>query len=1029
MFCAKQSPARRALALSLSVPVLLSSAIVARGQSAPAADSAAPFAALHYRFIGPNRGGRVTTVTGVASEPLTFYMGTTGGGVWKTTDAGQSWHPISDGQIPVGSIGAVAVAPSNPSVLYVGTGSDDIRSNVSTGRGVWKSTDAGKTWRFTGLRDAGQIGTIRVHPTNPDVVWLSAVGNAFAPNAERGVFRSRDGGATWQKVLYVADSVGAADVELQPGNPNVVYAAMWRGERKPWTIISGAMVGGLYKSTDGGDHWTKLGGGLPDQLFGKANIAVTDADPRRVYALIEAKPGGGLYRSDDAGEHWALVNSQGALIQRPFYYTTLAADPTNADVVYGGAEEFFKSADGGHTFGRFATPHGDNHDMWISPRDGRVMIQANDGGANVSLNGGATWSTQYNQPTAEIYQIAVDEQVPYRVYGAQQDQGGTVIVPTAPLTVQPNEEGVREAWMVGPGCETGPVVPNPAAPDTVYGSCKGQFSRMSLRTGQEKQYWVGSESLYGNAPRELTYRFQRVSPMELSPHEPGTIYYGSQYVHRTRDEGVTWERISPDLTANDPRYQEASGTPITRDATGEEVYSTLYAIRESPLERGVIWTGANDGPVYVTRDGGKSWSNVTPKGLPPGGRVQNIEPSPHRKGSAYVAIYRYLLGDFAPYVYETNDYGKSWKRLTDGANGIPADWPTRVVREDPVRAGLLYAGTEFGMFVSFDDGAHWRPFQLDLPTTPITDLKVYRGDLVVSTQGRGFWVLDDLAPVEQWGADQAPAAPRMVSPRATMRVRYDLAPRASVADPEYRPAGVVIDYWLPTSGERPVLEVLDSAGGVVRRLEPASQGAYADGAWAVDRLTTRPGSNRAIWSMRSEGAWEGGRGRRNPGPMVPPGRYSLRMTVGATTLTQAIELRPDPRVTADGMTPADYAAQWAHETALRELVSEANRDAARLRSALQRLTTAGAAAGGAAADTLAALRRVEGELITPPIRYSRPGLQAHIAYLYAETLDADQRVGRDARDRYVALRSRMDGVHAELDRWLGAAPASGGGSR
>ncbi|HEX8243824.1 MAG TPA: hypothetical protein VF541_10020, partial [Longimicrobium sp.] len=615
------------------------------------------FGDLRYRMIGPNRGGRVTTVTGVPSQPFTFYMGSTGGGVWKTVDAGQTWVNVSDPFFTEASMGAVEVSLSDPNVVWAGTGSEGIRSNVSTGRGVYRSTDAGRTWTHMGLRDAGQIGAVRIHPSDPQTVLVAAVGNAFEPNPERGVFRTRDGGRTWQKVLFVSDTTGAVDLEFQPGNPDVVYASMWRGERKPWTIISGAREGGIYRSTDGGTTWRKLGNGLPAGLFGKSNVAVTAANPRRVYALIEASPGGGLYRSDDGGESWRRVSDRRELITRPFYYTNITADPTNPDVVYVGTEGFYKSTDGGVTWTTMRTPHGDNHDLWINPRTPEIMIQSNDGGANVSLTGGRTWSTQLNQPTAEIYQVYVDDQFPYRVYGAQQDNT-TVIVNSLPAQ-QGGVDDPTQSWRQGPGCETGPIIPHPTQPDTVYGACKGQFSRMSLRTGQEQQYWIGAQSLYGMPGRELIYRFQRVSPMEISPHDPRVVYYGSQYVHRTTDGGVSWERISPDLTANDSLYQtRVSGEPITIDVTGEEYYSTLYAIRESPLEPGVIWTGANDGPVHVTRDGGRTWADVTPRGLPPGGRVQTVEASPHRRGGAYVAVLRYLLGDFHPYVYRTSNYGR-----------------------------------------------------------------------------------------------------------------------------------------------------------------------------------------------------------------------------------------------------------------------------------------------------------------------------------------------------------------------------------
>src|SRR5438445_1247664 len=756
------------------------------------------FNGLHYRLVGPSRGGRVTTVTGVPSQPKTFYMGVASGGLFRTTDGGVTWVPITDGKFPLGSTGCVAVSESDPNVIYLGTGSDDVRSNVSTGRGMYKSTDGGKSWKFIGLYDAGQIGAVRIHPTNPNVVWVAAQGDAFKPNSERGVFKTTNGGGRWQKVLSISDRLGAMDIELKPDNPNIVYAWMSRLERKPWTIISGSTDGGFFRSMDGGEHFVKIAAGLPNELIGKANIAVSAAKPERVYALIEAKPGGGLYRSDDAGRTWALVNSQGALIQRPFYYVALGADPTNADVVYAGAEGFFKSTDGGKTFAPFRTPHGDNHDIWINPKDGQIMIQSNDGGANISFDGGRTWSTQMNQSSGEIYGVWVDNQFPYKLYGAQQDNTTIIISSQA----DPNN---REDWRAGPGCETGPIMPYPRNPEIVYGSCKGQYGVMNLRSGQEKNYWIGGQSLYGNPASDLIYRFQRVSPMATSPHDPEVVYYGSQYLHRTRDKGVTWEKISPDLTADPACCQGASGEPITRDVTGEEFYSTLYAIAESPLEKGVIWTGSNDGPFYVTRDNAKTWTNVTPKDLPEGGRVQYIEPSPHRKGSAYFAVYRYLLGDYQPYIYATNDYGKTWTRLADGKNGIPTDWPTRVVREDPDREGLLYAGTEFGMFISFDDGGHWQSFQLNLPNVPVTDIKLHHNDLIVSTQGRAFWIIDNISSLHQLTPQVTTADAHLFKPRDGYRTR--VGPTS---------LGPIIEYYLPSVAEGPVtLEIIDAKGAVL----------------------------------------------------------------------------------------------------------------------------------------------------------------------------------------------------------------------
>jgi photosystem II stability/assembly factor-like uncharacterized protein len=1012
----------------------------------------AAFKALRYRMVGPARGGRVTAVTGVPQQPHTFYMGATGGGVWKTTDAGITWVNVSDPYFDVGSIGSIDVADSDPNVVYVGTGSEGLRSNVSIGKGVYKSSDAGRTWTHVGLREMGQIGAVVIHPTNPEVVYAAALGDPFRSTNERGVYRTRDGGRTWQRVLHVSDSTGAVDIELQPGNPTVVFATMWRAERKPWTIISGSREGGVYKSTDAGDNWRKLTAGLPNQLVGKSDLAVSRAMPNRVYVLIEAKPGNGLYRSDDAGESFTAVNTTTlGLITRPFYYTNVDADPLDADVVYVGTEGFYKSTDGGRTFRTMRTPHGDNHDLWINPSNSSVMIQANDGGANVSLDGGRAWSTQYNQPTAEIYQVYVDNEFPYRLYGAQQDNS-TLIVPSRPITGSPPDDPIQQ-WRQGPGCETGPIMPHPTNADTVYGSCKGQYSRMSLSTGQEKHYWVGAQSLYGNPGKDLIYRFQRVSPMEISPHDPSTVYYGSQHVHRTRDEGVTWERISPDLTANEAQYQQRpSGEPITIDVTGEEYYSTLYAIRESPLERGVIWTGSNDGPFYVTRDNGRTWTNITPRGLPAGGRVQNIEPSPHRRGSAYYAVHRYLLGDWRPYIYRTNDYGRTWTLLTPGTNGIPADQPTRVVREDPDRAGLLYAGTEFGAFVSFDDGRRWYPLQLNLPHTPITDMKVHRKDLVLSTQGRSFWILDDLTPLHQIGDRVTAARGHLFRPRAAYRIRYSTrfggaeSERPPAPDePQYPPPGANIDYWLSGGPTVPVtLEILDGPGrivrsfsseapaaragqdsGAVRREDEAGMSAPPSERLGTMRLPADQGFNRFVWDFAYPGPADANPQRtgRN-GPLAPPGSYRVRITSGDWTATQPLELRMDPRLVRDGVTIADLRAQLEHNLRVRDMVTEVNQAVARLQRAKRRLQ----GATGAAADTLQRLTALEAKLVTPPVRYSQPALQAQIAYLYGLTTRADQKVGRDAIERYRVLRRDLDERMAELRRVVGteARPANPG---
>ncbi len=1004
----------------LTLPLLILLAVVAfvqlRAQtgSSSQAPAVAPalFEGLKFRLVGPSRGGRVTTVTGVPSQPETFYMGVASGGVFRTTDSGRTWLPITDGKVPVGSTGSIAVADSNPNVIYVGTGSDGVRSNVSTGRGVYKTTDGGETWTFVGLYNAGQVGAVRIHPTNPDVVWVAATGDIFKRNDERGVFKTTDGGRTWRKVLYLNDQVGAMDVELQPGNPDVVYAWMSRLERKPWTIISGGRDGGFYKSADGGETFTKIVGGLPAGLIGKGNLAVTAASPQRIYALVEADPGGGMYRSDDAGVTWQALPSPPAMIQRPFYYTTLGADPTNADVVYGGAEGFWRSVDGGQTFQSLRTPHGDNHDIWVNPNDGNIMIQSNDGGANVSTDGGRTWSTQSNQPTNEIYGVWVDDQFPYRMYGAQQDSSTIIIDSRAdPFDL--------EAWRGGPGCETGPIIPHPSDPNIVYGSCKGQYSWMNLETGQQKNYWIGGQSLYGNAGGDLIYRMQRVSPMALSPHDPDILYYGSQYVHRTRDKGTTWERISPDLTWFPDCCQGASGEPITRDVTGEEFYSTLYAITESPHEAGVIWTGANDGPFHITRDNGRTWTNITPKDLPEGGRVQWVEASPHRRGSAYYATYRYLLGDYKPYIYRTDDYGQTWTLLTPGTNGIPADWPTRVVREDPDREGLLYAGTEFGMFISFDNGARWQPFHLNMPHVPITDIKVYRKDLVVSTQGRAMWVLDNISLLHQVGPETPAGSVRVFKPRDGYRTR--------VSPDTLSP---MVEYYLPSVPAGPVtIEILDAEGQAVNRYSsdaPAGGGRGGRGrggrgggrgaAPAIDpemmegrmpgvetvalaRVTRDAGVNRFVWDVRHEN-----------GLQPAPGAYQARVTINGQAYTQPFNLLIDPRLAKEGLTAADLQEQFDFNVRMQGMVQSVGELTTEVQRALQQAQTAGDAAKAAA------LQAVADKLLDQPVRYGKPGLRTHVNYLSRMVTGVDQKVGRDAFERADVLQKELDAVRAEFQR-------------
>ncbi len=978
------------------------------------------FGEFRFRSLGPNRGGRATAVAGVPDQPLTFYMGASGGGVWKTENAGITWLNVSDGFFSTPSIGSIRVAGSDPNIVYVGTGSDGIRSNVILGKGVYKSVDAGKTWAWTGLPNAGQIGAVIIHPRNPDVVLVAAAGNPFRPNHDRGVYRTTDGGKSWSQVLFVSDSTGAADLEFAPDDPATVYATMWRGERRPWTIISGAREGGVYKSTDGGSTWNKLTSGLPADLVGKADLAVSPADPNRVYALIEALPGGGLYRSDDRGATWRLTSSFGPLLDRPFYYDNVDAAPDNADVVYVMATGFWKSTDGGKTFGGARAPHGDHHDLWINPKRPQVSVESNDGGANVSLDNMKTWSTQYNQPTAEIYQVNLDDQTPYWLYGGQQDNGTAIAVPSLPPASWTSESPVSWWIQVG-GCETGPSVPKRGDANIIFANCKGQFTRLNLRTGQEQAYGIGARDLYGWNPKDMRDRFQRVVPVATSPHDVSTVYHASQYLYRTRDEGKSWERISPDLTANEPDKQVISGFPITRDVTGEEYYSTLYSVKESPVEKGVIWTGSNDGPVSVTRDGGKSWQRVTPP-IAPGGRVQTVEPSPVRKGKAYVSILRYMLGDWQPYAFRTLDYGKTWERITTGTNGIPADWPVRVVREDPAKEGLLYAGTENGLFVSFDDGKAWIPFQQNLPVTPVTDIAVYRNDLTLSTMGRGFWILDDISALHQ---SPTGGSARLFQPRDALRLRYSQG-GSDPGDPQHPQPGMYFDYLLPEDAAAPVkLEILDAAGAVLQTFTssamegatPAGQGGMRGGFGGGSpgsRLTARAGLHRYRWDFSLPGP-EGISGFRARGPWVAPGSYQARLTVGEKTDTKLFKILIDPRLPPDGVTEAVLAEQLAISLKARDLVSDSRRLVTRLADLKRRAAALTGADAEGAKRALPKLDAIEARLVTAGGRYPTPMLADQISFLYGMTQGADQQPGKDVYDRYAELLAQLLALRTELD--------------
>jgi photosystem II stability/assembly factor-like uncharacterized protein len=976
------------------------------------------FSAFEYRNIGPSRGGRVTAVAGTVASPSTFYLGGSGAGVWKTDDYGTTWNNVSDGYFETPSIGDIDVAQNDANIVYVGTGSDGLRSNVIVGKGMYKSIDGGKSWAHIGLRETGHIGAVEIDPTDHNIVWVAAIGQAFNANEERGVYKTADGGQTWERVLFISDTVGFSDIELLPGNPNIVFATAWKAERKPWTIISGGEQdeGGLYKSVDAGLTWDKVTDGLPQGLIGKIDLAISRANSSIVYALVEAPDDeGGLYKSIDQGRSFEQVSSETSIRTRPFYYANIDVDPTNPDIVYGMATRNMKSIDGGKTWERLRVPHEDNHDMWINPDNPDLFIHGNDGGANVTHNGGKTWSTQFNQPTAELYQVEVDDQYPYWLYAGQQDNSTTIAVPSMP----PFRTQDTSAWLVDTGgCETGPGVPKPGNHNIVYSNCKGRFSVFDKRIGTEKGYYVGASDIYGHNPRDLTYRFQRVSPIHVSPHNPDVVYHGSQFVHRTEDDGRTWETISPDLTAFDADQQVISGSPITRDITGEEYYSTLYSLRESPVQEGVIWSGSNDGPVYVTEDGGENWSNVTPRDLPPGGRVDAVEPSPHDPAKAYIAVLRYQLGDWKPYIYKTEDFGRRWTLLTDGTNGIPADYPTRVVREDPIREGLLFAGTEFGIFVSLDDGENWHSFQQNLGVTPITDIKVAYGDLAISTMGRSFWVLDNMTTLRQASFDTASDTAMVFKPGDTVRFRNVYTGQSNNGVPDYPPPAVVVDYYLPDDGvESILLEFLDANGRVVKAYEGSAENEAGSSDEVVSDMQTSQamviaeqslsmmaGMNRFRWDMTHFGAWaDDAEDRYENGPMVRPGRYSVRLTVGDTTSTQSFELEVDPRVIAQGTTLADINEQVAFELQAIDLLSEIRRlekDAAGEQSELENRRDQ---LSEEEASRLIVVTDILDKVKSADIIYPQPMLSRQAAFLYNMVRRADQSPGKDAIEQFDAL--------------------------
>ncbi len=896
------------------------------------------FSALEWRSIGPFRGGRSVAVAGVPSQPYVYYMGATGGGVWKTVDGGMTWLPVADEYLGAGSIGGIAVAPSDPNVVYVGTGETCIRGNTSPGDGMYKSTDAGKTWTHIGLRDGGQIGEVRVHPTNSDIVYAAVLGHAFGPNETRGVYRSKDGGVTWERILYRDENAGAIDIVLDPNNPRIIYAALWQARRTGWGMESGGPGSGLFKSTDAGDSWTEISrnSGLPEGTLGRIGIAVSPANSDRVWVLVEADDGG-VFRTDDAGETWRLVNDDRSLRQRAWYYTHIYADPQNENTVYALNTGFYKSTDGGRTYERIGTPHGDNHDLWIDPGNALRMVEANDGGANVTYNGGVTWTRQDNQPTAQFYHVTTTEHFPYHVCGAQQDNS-TLCTPSRTtgfgITMQD--------WYTVGGCESGYIAVRPDNPDISYAGCYGgQISRYDRATGQNRSIHAWPDNPMGWGAADLKYRFQWTFPIVLSPFDPDELYITANVVFRSRNEGQSWEVISPDLTHNDKSKQISSGGPITKDNTSVEYYATVFALVPSQHDRNTIWAGTDDGRIWITRDGGGNWEEITPRNMPEWGLVSIVEESPHEPGTAYAAVNRYKLDDFSPYIFKTTDYGRSWRTIV---RGIPDGHFIRAVREDPARRGLLYAGGEFGVYVSFDDGEHWQSLQLNLPVTPVRDMVVKENDLVLATHGRSFWILDDLTPLHQLNGEVAAAQVHLFGPRRAYRMGGGGFGGFVPGVGNNPPGGVVVHYYFADEPQEEVrLAFLEADGTLIREYSSKPERGDDEGDVSVEA-----GMNRSVWNLRYPDAsdfpgmimWAG----TTAGPRAAPGTYQVRLTVGERELTETFEVVKDPRIDA---TPEDLQEQFDFLIRIRDRVSEANDAVARIRDVRGQID--------------AALERIEGE--------------------------------------------------------------------
>jgi len=867
---------------------------------------------MEWRLVGPFRGGRSATVTGVTGKRNLYYMGTAGGGVWQTSDGGQTWGCISDGFFG-GSIGAVAVSDKDPNVIYVGEGEQTVRGNVSSGWGMWKSTDAGKTWKSIGLKSTEHIARIRIHPDNPEIVYVAAMGNLWKPNPDRGVFRSVDGGQTWKKILYVSDKAGSVDLVLDPNNPRILYANTWQISRNGYRMDSGGPDSKLWRSFDGGDTWEEITqkAGLPDGTWGISGIAISPVNSNRIWVIVENKKGG-VYRSDDGGETWKYLNSNNALRQRAWYYSRIYADTQNEDRVYVVNVNYHRSNDGGKTFETFNAPHGDHHDMWIDPLDNQRMIMADDGGGQISVDGGASWSTLYNQPTAQFYRVTTDNHFPFRILGAQQDNS------TVRILHRTSGNAIDQShWESTAGGESAHLAPDPDDPNIVYGGTyKGYMMREDHHTGQTRSTNVWPYNPAGSGVEVMKYRFNWNFPLAFSPHNSDKLYAGSNYLHVTYNEGQSWEVISPDLTRNDPETLKSSGGPITQDNTGVEYYGTLFVITESPYEKDVIYTGSDDGLVHVTRDGGKNWQNITPPMSPKWNMINSIDVSPHNKATVYVAATSYKFGDYTPYLYKSTDYGKNWTVITHGIDPVHY---TRVVRADLSRPGLLYAGTEWGMYVSYNDGKNWQPFQLNLPIVSIRDLHVRDEYLIAATHGRSFWMIDDLSPVRQLSDEVAKRDFYLYQPKASYRMAQGGWGRADTkVEGENHPNGVLFNFFVSNAKDTVRLELAEMDGDVIRSFSNFAKDRR-------DAMTVKNGGNAFVWDMRYAGFTDFPGmvlySSPNMGPKAVPGHYKATLTVNSRSVTQEFDIIKDPRLPN---TDEDYRSQFDFLMQVRDKVSEAH---------------------------------------------------------------------------------------------------------